>query len=440
MSPHGRGIVAAALMVGTVVVLGFQTDLTRSQSALRVHDALPAVADETIAFDSDRYGNSEIFVMKADGTAQIRLTNSLARDNHPSWEPPRPGAIQRIAFESDRDGDADIYLMNADGSDVQRVTNNGVPDTAPAWSPSGETIAFTSERDGNTDIYAIRPDGAEERRLTSSDASERAAAWSPDGSRIAFESEHDGQADILVMNADGTRERILVAGPAAETEPTWFQFGTSADPSTPSDDYIAFARARGGFGYEIYSVTAQGARETQLSASVSQDTAPAWSSNGSLLAYSSDRDGDAEIYTMRADGRLQQRLTIAAGSDTNPDWQGVAPRGQVVPTPPRPAMEFRKRGGVCDNQIPPPPGGGTIKGYPDRDDELCGGPGNDRIFGYSGNDTLIGGGGHDKLYGGPGKDNLRARDAMVDAVRGGRGRDAGSLDAKDHRRSVEVPR
>ena len=40
-----------------------------------------------IAFDSDRDGNGDIYVMKADGSGQINLTNNPALDAHPAWSP-----------------------------------------------------------------------------------------------------------------------------------------------------------------------------------------------------------------------------------------------------------------------------------------------------------------------------------------------------------------
>lgn len=41
----------------------------------------------------------------------------------------------RIAFASNKDGDYEIYVMNADGSGVVALTNNSGFDGWPAWSP-----------------------------------------------------------------------------------------------------------------------------------------------------------------------------------------------------------------------------------------------------------------------------------------------------------------
>lgn len=58
----------------------------------------------------------------------------------------------RIAFESDRDGHMEIYVMGIDGANQARLTNNPASDANPVWSPDGKTIVFHSMRDGNREL------------------------------------------------------------------------------------------------------------------------------------------------------------------------------------------------------------------------------------------------------------------------------------------------
>ncbi len=108
-------------------------------------------------------------------------------------------------FESDRDGNREIYVINADGTYQVRLTNNTATDMTPAWSPDGSKIAFRSYRDGNSEVYVMNTDGTNPVNLTNNpDNYDGDPAWSPDGSKILFSSWRGGCADLWVMNADGT--------------------------------------------------------------------------------------------------------------------------------------------------------------------------------------------------------------------------------------------
>jgi Tol biopolymer transport system component len=174
-----------------------------------------------IAFDAWRTGDGEIYVMNADGSDQVNLTNSPAWDIFPVWSPDG----SKLAFTSTRDGNFEVYVMNADGTGQVNLTNSPGSDGTPAWSPDGSQIAFRSARDGNGEIYLVNADGTGQVNLTNSPGSDGNAAWSPDGSQIAFGSDRDGNGEIYVMNADGTGQVNLTnsashdGGPSLSARP-----------------------------------------------------------------------------------------------------------------------------------------------------------------------------------------------------------------------------
>ena len=83
----------------------------------------------------------------------------------------------RVAFSSDRDGDWEIYVMNADGSGQINLTNEPSSDRLPSCSPDGTRIAFTSARDGNSEIYLMNTDGSGVTRLTEEPGNEGNPTW-----------------------------------------------------------------------------------------------------------------------------------------------------------------------------------------------------------------------------------------------------------------------
>ena len=59
-----------------------------------------------------------------------------------------PGSNGKIAFESNRTGNLEIFVMNADGSGVTQITHFAGNDEHPAWSPGGGKIAFDRTPNG----------------------------------------------------------------------------------------------------------------------------------------------------------------------------------------------------------------------------------------------------------------------------------------------------
>ena len=88
---------------------------------------------------------------------------------------PRRGAV---AVTADRDGNRDVYVMNADGTGIVNLTNNPASDCGPSWSPAGRMITFVSNRDGNYEIYVMNADGTGQVNLTNNPASDLDPTWS----------------------------------------------------------------------------------------------------------------------------------------------------------------------------------------------------------------------------------------------------------------------
>jgi TolB protein len=153
-----------------------------------------------------------IGVMNADGTGQDtvwRLSGEYTRNSPPSWAPDS----RRLVFASSKDNvNLEIYTMNSDGTEVQRLTSDNEFDNDPAWAPDGNRIAFVSSRGDSEfgwDIFTMRPDGSGITRLTSGDFSYyHTLAWSPDGTQIVYEDTMTPDGGLVrglqIFNLDGT--------------------------------------------------------------------------------------------------------------------------------------------------------------------------------------------------------------------------------------------
>ena len=68
--------------------------------------------------------------------------------------------LSKIVFSSQREGNSEIYVMDANGESQIRLTHHPLHDSQPVWSPDGTRIAFVSKRNaGNIQIYIMDSDG-----------------------------------------------------------------------------------------------------------------------------------------------------------------------------------------------------------------------------------------------------------------------------------------
>jgi len=166
-----------------------------------------------IVFTSNRDGADDIYVMNADGSGVTRLTTNAYVAGVTAWSPNG----KQIAFISYRDyvlfgpnGDLEIFVMNADGTGFIQLTDNNVDDEGDhaGWSPNGQLFSFSSRRDGgDLDIFVMNADGSGPRQLTGIGGDvvdDDDSFWSPNGQHLAFHSTRDGDEEVYTMETDGS--------------------------------------------------------------------------------------------------------------------------------------------------------------------------------------------------------------------------------------------
>ena len=184
----------------------------------------------SIAFDSGRDGNWEVYTARGDGSQAQRITNHPAADVQPQLN---RGATT-VFFASNREGGQfDIFSASASGGNVQRLTGSWTDDRDPALSPTGALIAYACRRDDNWEICRVQANGGGEVRLTySPNYDDLMPSWSPDGQRIVWVREQNGNGALWTMAADGSGAQLLLGGAGYRylQNPHW----------SPGGRYIAF--------------------------------------------------------------------------------------------------------------------------------------------------------------------------------------------------------
>jgi TolB protein len=247
----------------------------------------------------------EIYMMNADGSDMVNLTQNQIYDDFPVWS----SDGERLAFisksEDFRDKNIYLHLIPAwlrsasEGVTYQAITpihiGEGLADTPPAWSPDGKKFAYLADDAFRTlnIIYAYSngpsvgggfPIGGEPGR-------DRAFDWSPNGSQIVFQlSKFESGGIVLLDVVENTTQPISAIGKS----PTW----------SPDGKRIAFVSRSSTDKDEVSVMNADGSNVTLLTPNSNWDDVfeLAWSPGGSKLLFVARQGENEQIYRVNADG------------------------------------------------------------------------------------------------------------------------------------------
>jgi Tol biopolymer transport system component len=159
---------------------------------------------------------AEIYIMKADGTGQKRLTNVPGYDGGPFFTQDGKKIVWRRFDEKGLI--ADVWTMNPDGTDQKQITDFGSMSWAPYMHPSGEYFFFASNKLGfeNFEVFIVDAAGLKEPvRVTFSDGFDGLPVPSPDGKQLAWTSTRSGGGSGQLFLADWNHEKAREALKAA---------------------------------------------------------------------------------------------------------------------------------------------------------------------------------------------------------------------------------
>ncbi len=272
--------------------------------------------------------SADLVDVRPSGGVTARLTSGSYWKAMPAWSPDgtrlafsRGGSLCN-AGNCRRWADNDVWVSRADGLQQRRLTNvpgyRSVDDADPVWSPAGTEIAFVRTRLSSnytpvdTAIMVVPATGGVSHRV----AGGRAPSWSPDGGRLAFVGR--GRA-ISVVNRDGTGLRANGAA-TARPQSWWVPPG---DPQSASQIWagnvawsrdgrkLAFVAADG----DVYTVSPSGGHPVRVGpAGLGARGDLVWSPDGTRLAYAGD---GIHILSIRTGTVLR---VDARGGAAKPAW------------------------------------------------------------------------------------------------------------------------
>ncbi|HEY2150830.1 MAG TPA: amidohydrolase family protein [Vicinamibacterales bacterium] len=365
LSPDGRTI--AIDLLGTLWTLPAQGGAATAITDIFLDARQPSWSPDgrRLAFQAYRDTTWQIWTANADGTDLKPVTSSAFDDREPAWSPDGT----RVAFSSDRSGSYDVWIVTLATGAVQQITTAASNEYMPSWR-SATDVGYVSDRRDKPGIYVApaTTTGATETLVASADGALAAPAFGPDGA-VAFNAiagSHsrlmvgdrnvaDSDEDVfpfrpqwlpnneLLYTADGKIKRRPATGGAAR--PIEFSAAVSftrpaftpkrhrfdlAGPQpvrgimhpavSPDGRQVAFA-ALG----DLWVMPVDGAPR-RLTTDPALDTDPAWSPDGTSLAYCSDRSGAMNIWIADVESAAARQLTHLTAAATLPAWSPDASR------------------------------------------------------------------------------------------------------------------
>ena len=349
--------------------------LTPLTSLVSVEDGPSFSPDGTqVAFHWDGRDRKtfDIYVKSVGSEKLRRLTQSPEHDRHPAWSP--DGV--HIAFIRALPGyQAAIMLVPAQGGTAREVLTIPVKNTTLSWSPDGRWLLYSNAgRDylrapaSDRGIFALELASGRAKRVTTPEPPTQGdtdPAVSRDGRRLAFvRGSSSGVGEVYVVGvsrdleltgaprrltfadgstrdpawaADGTEIIFVVGrghslalwrtsvedGPPATPSPLGV-YGAQAPAVSPAGDRIVFASLIA--TDELWKITLLGPRRSggparRITYSTKKNRGPAFSPDGTRLAFQSDRSGREQIWICDVGGGdLKQVSSFEGRSSGTPNW------------------------------------------------------------------------------------------------------------------------
>jgi dipeptidyl aminopeptidase/acylaminoacyl peptidase len=217
-----------------------------------------------------------------------------------------------------------IWMVPVSGGTAVPLTADEMTSSHPRWSPDGKFLAFISARGGTGDdddsdkkqVWLLNREGGEAQKLTDTIQDVQSFAWSPASDQIVLLLQDPSQEEL-----EAAREKAKGLKPKTKPRP-WV-----IDRLHFKEDELGYLDRR---RTHLYVFNIADRTQTQITSADYDDSDPAWSPDGTTIAFASNRTAEpdlnynTDIWTVSASntdkGKSLVQVTTGAGAEAAPAW------------------------------------------------------------------------------------------------------------------------